>query len=52
MFNDMALSNDINEKFKEYLESKALNTGNGSSRADQFKPFNMFGLQWTSAFLC
>jgi len=28
MFNDMALSNDINEKFKEYLESKALNTGN------------------------
>jgi hypothetical protein len=27
MFNDMSLSNDINEKFKEWLESKSLSTG-------------------------
>ncbi|ELR25392.1 cullin 1, putative [Acanthamoeba castellanii str. Neff] len=27
MFNDMALSNDINEKFKEYLEIKSLSNG-------------------------
>jgi len=27
MFNDMALSSDINEKFKEYLEQKSLSNG-------------------------
>jgi hypothetical protein len=27
MFNDMALSSDINEKFKEYLEVKSLSNG-------------------------
>lgn len=27
MFNDMSLSNDINERFKEYLETKSLSNG-------------------------